>query len=328
MPGQELPPVSIVVPVHNGERTIAGCVEALQKLDYPRRLVQIVVVDNNSTDNTPDILQQFEAIDVVFEPKRGAYQARNTGIEFADHDLIAFTDADCIPKPDWLLRLVTCLNIPDPSAFNPPSPQAMADKPPTANCQLPTDGPAIVGGKVEAYPASNLVEKYIDYRKILDQEKMVEGGEFSLPFFVTANCLVRREVFDRIGVFDTFFRIAGDADLCWRAQGAAFRLTYCPDAVVVHKHRSNLLGLYSQSFEYGFGRASLFARHHRLFGSKFRFDWKEHVFLVESILKSLVAPIVRRPKFDALLPVFDTVAFSALTLGKLYGSFKRRTLVL
>ncbi len=338
MPKKNLPPVSIIVPVYNGEGTIAECVHALLALDYPKRLVQIIVVDNNSTDNTSDILQQFDSIDVVFEPKQGAYQARNTGIELAEHDLIAFTDADCIPKPRWLLRLVDSLNIPDSSTLNPPSPQAIADKPPirrsanvplpTANCQLPTDGAAIVGGKVEAYPASNLVERYIDYRRILDQEKMVEGGEFSLPFFVTANCLVRREVFDRIGVFDTFFRIAGDADLCWRAQQAGLRLTYCPDAVVVHQHRSNLLGLYSQSFEYGFGRASLFARHHRLFGSRFRFDWKEHVFLVESILKSLVAPIVRRPKFEALLPIFDTVAFSALTLGKLYGSFKRRTLVL
>jgi len=318
MPRQELPRVSIVVPVYNGERTIAACVNALLELDYPRRLVQTIVVDNNSTDNTPDVLQEFEGIDVVFEPKQGAYQARNTGIEFAEHDLIAFTDADCIPKPDWLSRLVGCLNR---------QPRRQAGKP-ALHCQLPTDDPAIVGGKVEAYPASNLVERYIDCRKILDQEKMARETGFSLPFFVTANCLVRRDVFDRIGAFDTFFKIAGDADLCWRAQVAGFRLTYCPDAVVIHRHRSNLLGLYSQSFEYGFGRASLFARHHRLFRSRFRFDWKEHVFLVESILKSLVAPIVRRPKFEALRPIFDTVAFSALTLGKLYGSFKRRTFVL
>jgi len=306
------PPVSIIVPVYNAERTIAECVRALYALDYPRRLVQIVVVDNNSTDNTPDILQQFRGIDYVFEPKLGAYQARNTGIQFAENDLIAFTDADCIPKPDWLARLVNCLNC----------------QLPTANCQLPTDRPAIVGGKIEAYPASNLIERYIDYRKVLDQEKMARGADFSLPFFVTANCLVRREVFEKIGLFDADFKIAGDADLCWRAQQAGFRLAYCPEAVVVHKHRSNLLGLYSQSFEYGFGRAELFAKHRHLFGSRLRFDWKEHVFLVESILKSLVAPIARRPKFEALTPVFDTIAYSGLTLGKVCGSFKRRTFVL
>jgi len=185
-----------------------------------------------------------------------------------------------------------------------------------------------VGGRVEAHTPSNLVERYIDYRKILDQEKMAQETEFSLPFFVTANCLVRRDVFEQLGGFDTYFEIAGDADFCWRAQLAGFGLRYSPDAVVVHKHRSDLLGLYSQSFQYGFGRASLFARHHRLFGSRFRFDWKEHVFLVESILKSIIAPAARRPKFEALLPVFDTIAYSALTLGKIYGSFKRGTLVL
>ena len=299
MPRHELPPVSIVVPVYNGERTIAESIEALLTLDYPKSLLQIIVIDNNSTDNTADILQQFDGIDVLFEPKQGAYQARNTGIQFAEHDLIAFTDADCLPRSDWLTRLVASL-----------------------------DGAAIIGGKVEAHPPSNLVERYIDHRKVLDQEKMAQGAEFSLPFFVTANCLVKREVFDKIGTFDTYFKIAGDADLCWRVQRAGFKLAYCPDAVVVHKHRADLLGLYSQSFEYGFGRASLFARHHRFFGSRFRLDWKEHVFLVESILKSIVAPIVRRPKFEALLPVLDTVAFSALTLGKIYGSFKRRTFVL
>lgn len=312
MPGPKKPPISIIVPVHNGERTIAECLHALSALEYPRRLVQTVVVDNNSTDNTPDILQQFRGIDCVFEAKRGAYQARNTGIRFAEHDLIAFTDADCIPKPDWLSRLVNSLN----------------SQPPTANRQLPTDRSAIVGGRIEAYPASNLIERYIDYRRVLDQEKMSQGADFSLPFFVTANCLVKRDVFEKIGLFDAGFKIAGDADLCWRAQQAGFSLAYCAEAVVVHKHRSSLLGLYSQSFEYGFGRAELFAKHHHLFGSRLRFDWKEHVFLVESILKSLAAPIARRPKFEALTPVFDTIAYSGLTLGKVYGSFKRRTFVL
>jgi len=306
------PPVSIVVPVYNGEATIAECVEALLGLDYPRRLVQTIVVDNNSTDNTADILQQFEGIDYVFEPKKGAYQARNTGAKFAQSDLIAFTDADCIPKPDWLSRLVDGLVHPQP---------------PTANCQPPTDV-AIVGGKVEAHSPSNLIERYIDYRKILDQKKMAERAEFSLPFFVTANCLVRRGVFEELGGFDTYFEIAGDADFCWRAQQAGFGLRYSPEAVVVHKHRSDLLGLYSQSFQYGFGRASLFAKHGAGFHRRFRFDWKEHVFLVESILKSIIAPAARRPKFEALLPVFDTIAYSALTLGKIYGSFKRGTLVL
>ncbi|MBN1592012.1 MAG: glycosyltransferase [Candidatus Coatesbacteria bacterium] len=304
------PPVSIIIPVRNGESTISQCVEALLSLDYPKRLRQIIVVDNNSTDNTPDIMQQYEGIDYVFEPTPGAYQARNTGAKFAEHDLLAFTDADCIPHSDWLSRLVQ---------------PHVSPQPPTANCQLPTD---IIGGKVIAAPASNQVEKYIDHRKVLDQEKMFQSGEFSLPFFVTANCLVRRDIFEELGGFDTYYKIAGDADLCWRAQQAGFDLTYCPEAVVVHKHRSNLLGLYSQSFEYGFGRASLFKKHGRRFGARFRLDWKEHVFLLESILKSFLAPISGKPKFESLLPVFDTISFSALTLGKIYGSLKRRTLVL
>ncbi|MCD6328428.1 glycosyltransferase [bacterium] len=308
MPKHKLPGVSIIVPVYNGERTIAGAIEALLALDYPSRLVQIIVVDNNSTDNTPDILQQFDGIDVVFEPKQGAYAARNCGLEFAKHDLIAFTDADCLPKPDWLTQLVECMNIP--------------------NQKVRPTQTGIIGGRVEAFPPSNLVEEYIDHQKILDQEKMFGAAEFSLPFFVTANCLVRRDVFDRIGGFDTYFKIAGDADLCWRAQLEGFGLAYCPDAAVVHKHRSDLLGLYSQSFEYGFGRASLFAKHRRLFGKRFRFDWKEHVFLAESILKSIAAPLSGRGKFEAMLPIFDTIAFSGLALGKIWGSLKRRTLVL
>ena len=323
MPSRK-PPVSIVVPVYNAESTIAECVEALLKLDYPKRLVQTIVVDNNSTDNTADILQQFTGIDYVFEPEKGAYQARNTGTEFAKHDLIAFTDADCIPKPDWLSRLVNGL-------VHPQRPTANSDFVGAAAKQTrhpPAKGLAIVGGKVEAHPPSNLVERYIDYRKILDQEKMAKHSEFSLPFFVTANFLVPKDVFEQLGGFDTYFEIAGDADFCWRAQQAGFELRYCPEAVVVHKHRSDLLGLYSQSFQYGFGRASLFAKHGAGFHRRFRFDWKEHVFLVESILKSIIAPLARRSKFEALLPVFDTIAYSALTLGKIYGSFKRGTLVL
>jgi len=299
MPGGAKPAVSIVVPVYQGEATIGECVKSLLAQDYPEELVQIIVVDNNSTDNTAAILEQNYRIDYLFERTPGAYVARNTGIESARHQIIAFTDADCVAKPDWLPRLC----------------EALADA-------------HIAGGKVQSPSSTCLVEEYIDYRKILQQEKMAARSEFSLPFFVTANCAIRREVFEKIGVFDPFFKIAGDADLCWRAQRAGFKLRYVEDAVVVHKHRSNLLGLFQQSFDYGFGRASLFKKHHHLFEKRIRFDWKEHVFLVESILRSIASPFLAGSKFDRMLPILDTISFSALVLGKLWGSVKRRTLVI
>ena len=99
--------VSIVVPVYNGESTIQECVESILALSFAAGNVELLLIDNDSTDRTPEILRGFDNRAVVLHEKtRGPAAARNRGLMNAKGDIVAFTDADCIVHRDWLTELI------------------------------------------------------------------------------------------------------------------------------------------------------------------------------------------------------------------------------
>lgn len=104
-----MPAVSVVIPVLNAARTLPRCLEALATLDPTP--AEILLVDNGSTDNSVALLTTFarevgpQRVSIVREARRGAAAARNAGVRIAGGDIIAFTDADCVPAPDWVHHL-------------------------------------------------------------------------------------------------------------------------------------------------------------------------------------------------------------------------------
>ena len=96
--------VSIVVPVYNSEKTIRKCLNSLMEQTYDD--CEIIVVDNNSTDNTKKIVREFDKIKCVFEPVPGRGAARNTGEKHTDGEIIVMTDSDCVAYPNWVSELV------------------------------------------------------------------------------------------------------------------------------------------------------------------------------------------------------------------------------
>jgi glycosyltransferase involved in cell wall biosynthesis len=101
----QFPSVSIIVPVFNAQQTIVECIAALTKQDYAGEF-EILVVDNESTDQSHELAAAFSTpVKLLTERRPGASAARNTGIRDASYDLIAFIDADCIARPDWLSSL-------------------------------------------------------------------------------------------------------------------------------------------------------------------------------------------------------------------------------
>lgn len=100
----EKPFVSIVIPAFNEEENIALCLAAIvgQKTDLP---IEVIVVDNNSTDDTSKIAKSFEKllnIQVIKEKKKGRGAARFTGFKKAQGKIIFSTDADAIVPPNWV----------------------------------------------------------------------------------------------------------------------------------------------------------------------------------------------------------------------------------
>jgi poly-beta-1,6-N-acetyl-D-glucosamine synthase len=102
--------ISVIIPARNEENNISGLLSALQLQQYPKELIQIIVVDDNSDDNTATIVQSFANITLIQLKEKGinSYKKKaiEKGIAAASGQLIVCTDADCLPPPNWLQTIV------------------------------------------------------------------------------------------------------------------------------------------------------------------------------------------------------------------------------
>lgn len=101
---QKYPFISVVIPAFNEERYLPLCLESFKSQAYPKDRFQIIVVDNNSTDKTSQIAKEFGA-KVILEKRQGNTFALKRGMDTANGDIIAGTDADSKIASDWLLTI-------------------------------------------------------------------------------------------------------------------------------------------------------------------------------------------------------------------------------
>ena len=99
---------SVIVPTHRRPAQLAECLAALARLDYPPDRYEVIVVDDGGGMPLDDVLEPFRdrmAVSCLTGRRAGPAAARNAGAARARGDLLAFTDDDCRPRPDWLRRL-------------------------------------------------------------------------------------------------------------------------------------------------------------------------------------------------------------------------------
>lgn len=95
--------VSVVIPAYNEEKTIKNCLDSL--INQSEKPEEIIVVDNNSTDKTVEIVKEYKGVKILHEDKQGITPTRNKGFNYAKGDIIARCDADTITPPNWIERL-------------------------------------------------------------------------------------------------------------------------------------------------------------------------------------------------------------------------------
>ena len=206
------PPVSVIVPVKDGAAALDRCLAALDAQDYPG-LVQVVVVDNASTEDVGAAVAGHSSVALLREERRGSYAARNTGLAAATGEVLAFTDADCEPDPAWLREAVTCLRAAPPAAM--------------------------VGGRVElTYAAGRPVtgSELFEHLHGFRQDRYLADQRFA----VTANMVTWRATMDRTGPFDAALLSRGDAQWGQRVAASGGVQRYAPGAVVRHPARATL----------------------------------------------------------------------------------------
>ncbi len=102
-----LPPVSVIVAVHNEAASLPHLLEALEQQTHPH--YEVLLVNDHSDDDTETLARTWQTrwphLRLLHAPAHGKKAALTAGIQHAQHDLLAFTDADCLPPPRWLERL-------------------------------------------------------------------------------------------------------------------------------------------------------------------------------------------------------------------------------
>ncbi len=106
-PSSPSPLVSVVIPTFNDREHLAACLESVLRQDCPSCTMEILVVDDGSTDGTAAMVRQrFPGVRVLERSNEGAELARNAGVDAARGELIAFIDSDCVAMPGWLQTLI------------------------------------------------------------------------------------------------------------------------------------------------------------------------------------------------------------------------------
>ncbi|MCC6155225.1 MAG: glycosyltransferase, partial [Candidatus Hydrogenedentes bacterium] len=225
--------VSIVIPAHNAAATLGECLAAAINQTYTDR--EVIVVDDGSTDATPEIARKFPVV-LIQQSKSGPAAARNAGGRIASGDIIAFTDSDCVAHCDWVSRLV--------EGFG--------------ECV------GAVGGTYGIANTGNMLARII-HNEI--RSRHARFG-YEVDFLGSYNLAVRREVFNALNGFDENFTAASgeDNDLSYRIQDAGYALRYAPAAVVDHYHPERVVPYLRAQMRHGFWRMKLYAKHPRRSG--------------------------------------------------------------
>ncbi|HWF55895.1 MAG TPA: glycosyltransferase [Solirubrobacteraceae bacterium] len=259
------PQVSVVVSTFNRPQRLAALLEGLRAQTFPRKRFEVIVVDNGSGPETARVLEaelargELPLRTVRHERTLGPAGGRNSGWRLARAELVAFTDDDCVPSPEWL---------------------AAALKAAKANPH------AIVQGRTEPNPDELPGARALTCRTVSITELS--------PQFETCNILYPRAVLEELGGFDEAFGLwpAGeDTDLAWRAIGRGTEAVFAPEALVRHAVvRLGWIGALRDAARWG-ASARMVAREPGtraiLYGGVFWNVW--HYLLVRSAL-SLVGP--------------------------------------
>lgn len=226
-----MPRVSVIVPVYNAADALPRLVTSLREQDYPRDRFEIILVDNNSTDGSGEVIRGFgDVIGLSQTQWQGPGATRNAGIERATGEVLAFIDADCWAHPAWLGTGVR---------------------------KLVEEGLDRVAGHVEFVLSErpNIYETYdaaINFR----QTDFVSSG-----WCGTGNLFTPKKLFDEIGLFDPALISCEDCEFGLRASRAGKTLGFAPEAIVYHKARTSLGSLFRKWVRTEYGAAQAWKRH-------------------------------------------------------------------
>ena len=217
--------VSIIIPTFNGASRIEPCLKAL--LDQtPSRNVEIIVVNDGSTDNLSEIIRRYPSVRLLTQTNAGPAAARNRGALEAGGEIILFTDDDCVPLPGWLDAMLK-----------------------------PFADPAVVGAKgIYRTHQRELAARFVQIEYEDKYHLMAQLPE--IDFIDTYSAAFRRDRFLEMSGYDQSFPVAcaEDVELSYRMSARGWKMKFVPDAIVYHTHPKTFSAYLRKKYKFAFWR--------------------------------------------------------------------------
>lgn len=244
--------ISVIICTHNRSTALGPCLTSVAAsiANVADADAEILVVDNNSTDDTQFVLKAWAArhpecnLRVVFEPQKGLSQARNCGLRYAKGDLLLMIDDDCIMAPSYISVAISH-DVLDTAPVLRGGSVFLGD---------PTDQPLTIKTELE--------------HRFWTKERNSARQENLGNTLLGCNMMMRRALVDAIGFFDPKLgagsNIPGgeDTDYIFRAYIAGFKIEYAPDLQIHHHHgRKKKEDGYNLFKNYSIGGGALYAKY-------------------------------------------------------------------
>jgi len=220
---------SVIIPAFNAEKTIGKCIESILA-QKTRKKLEIIIVDNNSTDSTSAVAGKSKKVRVLREKKQGPAAARNAGAKLAKSPIIIFADSDCVMEKEWLERML-----------------------------YPFKDPQVAGvqGRYKS-GQKELMARYVQ-REIEERYEQMKKTEF-IDFMGSYSAAFRKSLFMKFKGFDESFPMASgeDTDLTFRMSNAGLKFKFAENAIVRHSHPKSLMKYLRVKFYRAFWRVKLY----------------------------------------------------------------------
>lgn len=274
--------VSVVIPVYNGEKTLRHCLTSILRQTYKN--YEVIVVDNNSTDKTKEIIKEFQGKNIkiiyIFEPLRGIGSAKNAGIKKAKGEIIAITDADCIVPENWIQELI---------------------KPIIYENELVVRGSQ--EDLIKNYWTKNYQKANSEFLKLHIKDKYISDLD-------TKNFAIKTSIAKKL-MFDPEIKAMSDFEFYLRFKKIG-KLRFKPLVRVGHYHPSSFKKFVKNSFRRGYSIKKIFDKHKRDTDLK-----KEPMFESLSIKNFLLFPFwlilqfIKKPLGEAYFILVSEISWRA-----------------
>lgn len=247
--------ISIVIPTYNSEKTIFKTIEACLNQSCLNNKIEVIVIDDGSTDNTQEKVQRFP-VKYIYQKNTGPASARNKGWLAAQGEIICFTDSDCIPNKDWIQKLVEKFTSNDIGA---------------------------VAGSYDIANKKNLLANCIHQEIKKRHKEMPE----EIHVFGSYNVAIRRKVLEKTNGFNEQYRYASneDNDLSYKILKSGYKISFAKDALVAHYHPEKLYKYLKSQYQHGYWRMKLYQEHPDMMKGDDYTNWKD---IIEPPLALLV----------------------------------------